>query len=723
MTSVAQIIDMTLDGDGKYVRGLQAGGNIPPTADPIVVRDPSFTGTLTGPTSVVPGADASVEAFAEFLQQSQGGGLSFADQLSLELQVQGLRNQGQLAVTGLSGQIQRMIAELQEAGETGRTRFTTEAQARTAAQQFANLITTGLGETLEAQGFVSPALAALGGRPSLARAALIEALREGTIFPTLGRQQLLAQAAAEPSDIVRLLALSAGREPLAGAEQELQETLAFNQPKLVEEGRSAQLRLAEQLEGLPDITFQEILDRLLPLVEEPEPTLSATDIAGLIAGAGGGGIGGVGGGPGGVGGGRAFTGDVTRQATQAERDLLRGREIPARGTTATPAKPGKLTPEAAAQRRVFETNVAFERAHALAVNGRGQEAVQLFTPVVQGLNLKEALALQQRMRTIISEGNPRLRLFTAQLVKIVATRVELLQGIGRGRLAKGGHIFDPGFFIVGEGGDGMKRGSAEFAFLAEGSVVAPMKKGEKPTMKNARRAVAEMILHGRRGKDGEPIKKLAHGGVTVVSGDNLWTIIQRLGGDPTRWPEVAKAIGLSDPRRLQIGTLIPFEVLQRVGARVPAPPAPAPAPAPTQAPAPTRTPTPAAAPGRSPEEEQLQQTISGIETLLGPGGTVAGALRSGRSIAEILAGFTLSPSREEFQGLDIDPELQRRFFGPATQFPFQEFQRLPTSTQSAISSLLGTVSGDKNLVGAITGLQQSLRNRAFSGNQQLALTR
>jgi len=291
-----------------------------------------------------------------------------------------------------------------------------------------------------------------------------------------------------------------------------------------------------------------------------------------------------------------------------------------------------------------------------------------------------------------------------------------------GLQAKGGVHFDPGFFIVGEGGDGMKRGSAEFAFLAEGSVVAPMKKGEKPTMKNARRAVAEMILHGRRGKDGEPIKKLAHGGVTVVSGDNLWTIIQRLGGDPTRWPEVAKAIGLSDPRRLQIGTLIPFEVLQRVGARVPAPPTPAPAP--TTAPAPAPTP----APGLSPEEESLQETVSGIETLLG--GPIGELLQSGRSIAELLAGLTLAPSptrksAEPFRELvgRLPGFIQSIIDAPGTKFPLQTFEQLAGPTQAATSSVLGSVTQDPNIFQAILGLQRGLRRKAFSGNQQLALTR
>lgn len=43
---------------------------------------------------------------------------------------------------------------------------------------------------------------------------------------------------------------------------------------------------------------------------------------------------------------------------------------------------------------------------------------------------------------------------------------------------------------------------------------------------------------------------------TVVRGDTLWAIASRFYGDGTRWRELAARSGVSDPRKLQIGTVI-----------------------------------------------------------------------------------------------------------------------------------------------------------------------
>ncbi len=744
MTSAADVIEMGRRSDGVYVQKRlrrAAHGNLVPASVPGLSDVASNNLSLTQPSTLTGGVSAEQAILAGILGDAGGTvGLTFGQQSSIEAQ----RQQGDVAIAGIQARVAELIARLQEAGATGRTQFTTEAEARAGAHGAGTSIVQQLLATLAAQGFAAPGVA-LGDDPASAAAALAAALREGTVFPTEARQARIAEASANPSDIVRLLALTAGRETLTPSETELQKRTAFNLPGVVEEGVTARGRLAGTLEQGDFSSFQDLLDRFLPLVEPPEPVV---DTAALIqdainqalAGIGGGG-GGGGGAGGGTRAGRAFTGDVNRQATPQELNLLRGRGLPAQGTTA-PSGPGTtLTPRAAAQRRVSETNVAFERAHALAIGGRGQEAIRLFTPVVQGLNLQEALALQQRMRTIISEGNPRLRSFSNSLTEIVATRIELLQGIRRGRLAKGGVHFDPGFFLIGEGKGGVKRGSAEFAYLAPGSVIAPMKQGERPTMDSARQAVAEMLFFGRRGKKGESVpegeqalKKLGHGGVTVVSGDTLWTIIQRLGGDPTRWQEVARAIGLADPRFLQIGTLIPFEVLAGVGANVPAAPAPAPPPAPAPAPTPSPAPTPAPAPAApapapapvapGPEAEQAQKIITDISGLLG--GLVGESLQGNRSISELLAGVNLAPNAEflsDLEKLGISaPDLPNFITGPATQFPFSEFTQLPDASRQAVQSLIQSFAG-KDVTSAILGLHGALRGKAFSGGGQLALSR
>ena len=45
-------------------------------------------------------------------------------------------------------------------------------------------------------------------------------------------------------------------------------------------------------------------------------------------------------------------------------------------------------------------------------------------------------------------------------------------------------------------------------------------------------------------------------GVTVRRGDTLWAIACTLYGDGTRWREIARKNGVTNPRKLQIGTVL-----------------------------------------------------------------------------------------------------------------------------------------------------------------------
>lgn len=664
-------------------------------------------------------ADAGIEAIIAELEAG-GGGLSF-DQ---ELQLQSLRNQGTTGAASISASAQAAIARLQQAAETGRFLFGTETEARQNVQGLAAQLTASINQILQNQGFSIPQLAGLLD-PQAARLAAAEALREGLVFPTQARQELIAQASQNPSDIVRLLSLQAGREPAAGPEEELSRQLAFNLPKVTREGRTAQQRLGEAFAETPGPSLEDLIEFALAAVK-PQADIG---IGGF--GGGGGGFGGGGGGDGGGGGGGAASAQQVareRLAQQSSRENLQ------RPTPRPPATTGTRAPALEGPR--------FSRSIQTALDAYG--VAQQATTFNQDFNIAQSNFRVRIERLSATELNQlRSALFDSAVVGSLRTttrRTALLNLLdaerrrrrtgstattrrGPGLQAKGGTHFEPGFFLIGEGKGGVKRGSAEFAFLAPGSVIAPMVRGERPTMDNARKAVAEMLMHGKRG--GGKLRR-AQGGVTVVGGDTLWAIIARLGGDPTRWPEVAKAIGLADPKNLQIGTVIPFEVLAAVGAKVPTPPAP---------PAPAPAPKPKAAGGGgggqkqlTPEEESQAATVGGLETLLG--GPIGDLLKEGRSLSEILRGFTLAPKpgdadTEVFRQLVAGlPEGIRNIINaPGTQFPFQTFQNLDPSIQSAVSSALGTVSGDPNILQAILGLQRGVRQKAFGGGTQLALTR
>lgn len=801
MTSAADVIDMVKGRDGTYrLRKAQGGAAVvtPFLGGDVQTLVPSGT-VVPGAPSLAGGLSSQEQAATDAILAALGGGggggaLPFGQQFQLEE----LRNRGALGVANISAQVQAAVARLQEAAETGRFLFETETEARQSVQGLGAQLSAAINQILQQQGFSLPQLAGILD-PRAARLAAAEALREGLVFPTQARQELLAQAAQSPSDIVRLLALSAGREPAAGSEEALRQELAFNLPKTVREGRTSQQRLGEAFAAQPGPSLAELLEFALGAVRpEPEPV----DIEAVVADAIeqalasiGGGFAGGGGAPTAAalspadGGAQAAidrriaeleeAGRRARAQSEARRPPTATATVtpppPPPGPGATPtvtptagelAKFGQKPPSGAlAGGPKFSPKVAgaidsFNSVFS-AFAGNRSGRVKSFQTTVNGLDATSLIRLREAVFDLnLGSLDPTTR---TQLLNIIdARRTAIRRELQR--RAKGGRTFDPGFFLVGEKGDAVKRGSAEFAFLAPGSVIAPMKRGEKPTLDNARRAVVEMLMHGKRGGD-RKLRK-AQGGVTVVGGDTLWNIIARMGGDPTRWPEVAKAIGLADPRFLQIGTVIPFDVLARVGANVPQPPppppppppAPAPAPAPPPAPPPAPAPPPPApppstpspapppapvsslpppfgpaptaappAPPQTPEEAIQEKTIGGLETLLG--GPIGDLLRGGRSLAEILRGFSLRPGggadTEVFRELvaGLPQGIREIINAPGTRFPLTTFETLSPAVQQATSSALGTVSGDPNILEAILGLQRGVRRKAFGGQQRIALTR
>lgn len=728
MTSAVDVLETVRGSDGVY---RARKGAVVKAEEGSVVQPPQSLATNLG------GMEALVAAL---LGGGGSGGLSFDETIQLEQ----LRNQGDLAVTGLSGSIQQAIARLQEDAETGRFLFGTKAEARQAAQDTSQTIISALSNLLGQQGFVAPVLAGAID-PAAASAALVEALREGTVFPTLAREQLIAQAASNPADIIGLLAMTAGRDVLAGDEASLQERLAFNAPKLVEEGTSARGRLASQLEGADFPSFQDLLDQLLPLVEPP-----ALPAAINVGGGGGGGFGGAGG--------AGATGAAPAPAlSDTQRGRISGGTEPSRGAP-SPVRPNAPDPEVilktVTDRGDQLTNFIVSHPDMTPEQFRGmaQGIVNLYgfarprdLEAARVHILEELTEMRRRagMRTAQPTNfQERIQAFSAlhALMFNLSRGLDPWlgtpgyertpdQGLPRrpGLYAKGGRTFEPGFFLVGDKGDGIKKGTAEFAYLPPGAVIAPMARGDKPDMDTARRAVHEMITHGKRltpAKKGALVR-LQAGGYVVQSGDSLWAIIQARGGDPARWREVATAIGLADPRNLQVGAIIPWTVLATVGASVPAPPpapaASAPAPAPT-APA---TSAPETDEAINPEQETIDEIAETIKTLLGPSGLVSQSLAPGRSITEILSGFSFAPNRPEFESAiaNVAPNLQTLFSGSATQLPYNELMALPDASRSAIMTLLGQIAGSQAIPEAILGLRQRLQDKAFAGNQQLALTR
>lgn len=128
------------------------------------------------------------------------------------------------------------------------------------AQGVSETVAAGLSEALGAIGLAAPQLFLASAQdPAAIQQALVDALREGRgVFPTLERQQLIAQAAQSPTDVVRLLFMAGGRRPPA------KRAGAFNVASVLAEGGRAREDLARQIAGLPQITFDELAQRFTP---------------------------------------------------------------------------------------------------------------------------------------------------------------------------------------------------------------------------------------------------------------------------------------------------------------------------------------------------------------------------------------------------------------------------------------------------------------------------
>lgn len=142
-----------------------------------------------------------------------------------------------------------------------------QATAAARAQGVSETIASGLTEALGAIGLAAPQIfLASAHDPAAMQQALVEALQEGRgVFPTMERQQLIAEAAQSPTDVVRLLFLAGGRRPPA------RRTGAFNVASVLEQGGRAREDLARQIATMPQLTFDELAERFTP----PMPPVGA----------------------------------------------------------------------------------------------------------------------------------------------------------------------------------------------------------------------------------------------------------------------------------------------------------------------------------------------------------------------------------------------------------------------------------------------------------------
>jgi hypothetical protein len=665
MTSARDIIEMTKKPDGTVTvkkthqdddgQGGSEGQNVgyrPPSAQAGTVVP--TTESLTGDTG-----GYSMEEFLPFL--AGAGGLSFEQ----EMELQALRNAGSASVASISSGISQAIANMQEAAETGRFVYGTEAEARTAAQTFSENIKAALANMLSEQGYSTPALALAKG-PESARLALIEALRSGSLMPTMARQQMLAQAAAHPTDVMGLLALTAGQDigAFSPEEKELRERLSFNLPKVIGEGREARADLLGSLEGMESMTFQDLLDRLLPLVEPavapamgggfgggggyaPPPAASSTAAAPVnqflpVPGDPtyelGGTIPRVDFGTSGTMGGRVTaplnTLDGVNQATEIFLEAPKqGRTTWHVGMVTTNMR--KLnTSDFFSYRRGFNDlagNVMqqFQGSSAAYMGGGySSDPKEFFTKLSQKGPTGELKRLGELWLAVEKEYRERISEDIAEQHRTQRP----------GRQAEGGAHYDPGYFIIGEGkkDEGLKAGTAEYAYLPPGSIIAPIPPGEAPTMDNARRAIMAMVMKGNP----------------------------------------------SQPQRAQAGAI-------------------------------------------TAEEDVIAETSEALATLFGKGGIMSDILKGRRPIAGTLGGFKLSGLSDYSDVLSkIDPGLRKRLFGvKATQFPYQSFLNMTPEMREAVTGVLGPVYGDPAILSAVMGLHEMLRGKAFAGSPRISLVR
>lgn len=174
-----------------------------------------------------------------------GGGLTFEDERALQ------EIRGEQALEQIR---QQLFPSLQQIG-------------RTEAQDVTEGITSGLASSLAAIGLAAPQIFLSNAQdPVGLQNALVTALGSGNaVFPTIERQQLIAEAAQSPTDIIRLLFLSGGQKPPTHRPG------AFNVTGVLEEGARAREGLAQEIAALPLPTFEELVDRFTP----PLPPIGA----------------------------------------------------------------------------------------------------------------------------------------------------------------------------------------------------------------------------------------------------------------------------------------------------------------------------------------------------------------------------------------------------------------------------------------------------------------
>jgi len=674
----------------------------------------------------------------------------------------------------------REIAELQQSAETGRTQYTTEASARAGAATLASSIVKSMMDSLAQIGLVAPSVSGASD-PQAAQTALVEALRTGAIQPTVDYKKLLAEAAQNPANTIRMLALTAGLGEPQGDLANLASRTSFDTSKLAQEELSSRGTLAGQLEKLPVMSFQQLLDLLMPkfapgVMDITPDAAAAADAAASASTPAGGetlqqmakrlGIPKKGGGtakgqtatptpaPGGSSAAsRAYLQTAKQQFLQAQQELSQS------GRTKTFSGGREISGEVTVRNRWrdYLKGLSDAQLNALAAD----DEVMKNTPVAGVSELINRKLRGQNLlgEDVIGELGARAR---------ARSRASFRKRRGRSRgaivrLKLGDLIASPGYFLLGEGkrDEGVKAGTAEFAYLAPGSVIAPMVPGEKPDMDTAQRAVAEMIVHGgRRTKptssaDGNLVNGLApdqivqtlqavirsaggqaerprvsspvpraQSGVQtyiVQPGETLWSIAQRFLGSGARWPELLGPSGLPpdfNPAGIAPGTtlVIPGNAAAATSA------APAGAAQPLAAIGSPTAATSAEVTGQGPAEKTKEETAQGIRTEAGPGGLLSQLLREGRNVSDILRGLTLKPAPGTAgyealygAGANIDPYVRNIVEAPGTRFPLMAILGLPETSRNALLATLGSLSGDVNIPKNILDLQQALRSVAFGG--------
>lgn len=648
-----------------------------------------------------------------------------------------------LFLTDPGSLVQLVLGRLQATAEAQRQRAASEAEARAAAATLGRQAVEGLHSVLQQIGLAAPSAVATVD-PAQARQALIEALRLGALEPTLDYRNLLAQAAAEPRNVVRLLALAAGREPMAGEEAALEERTRFALGRVAAEERAARERLAQALQNAQVLSLNDLINILTPPPPPPVPTVDEL-VAQIVS--------------------------ALRQAMpQPAPSESPAPAVPPQQPTRLPSPHGgpvgpdttQYTPRPRLPREASgRLHAAFQGSEEFknAIRGYRTDALNQMLGEIDRLLVRYGGITQEEQdyqaalrylydiisRELQRRGQETVFFSRGGIVGLLERAAQgrsgeqtspMQQVVGLlERAAQGKRVAGPAMLLVGEGKGGLERGSAEFVFAPPGTVVAPMLPGERPDTTTAARAVAEMLVHGRRtGRPDGAVDDLAsrivgllsqararraQEGYVVQPGDTLWTIIQRFGGDPTRWREVAQALGLpilpGNVVLIRPGQVLPWSVLQSVGARPPAPPPPPPPPP---------APPPQPSPGPGPAERTQERVLQDISTLIRPGGILAGLLaRGGRSLTDVLRGFTLAPSpnlpaseraRIEQVIQQADPRVREIIQSPGTQFPMTAIANLPQEVRDALRGVLGAITGDPLVFDAIVGLQEALRQQAFA---------